>query len=74
MKLKDLHPRRFFIETWRELDDEATDYRFAHKDERGGLGKAVYIFVVVAVSLTLHRSTGAARTRSTRSSGSSTIP
>ncbi len=55
MKISDLHPRRFFLDTWRELDVEAAAQRASV-----GAGQrtsdalvTVYVFTVVAISLTL---------------------
>lgn len=52
MRLADLHPRRFFLETWRAIDAEAAEERSKAGAGRDG-GIAAYIFVIVAVSLTL---------------------
>jgi membrane protease YdiL (CAAX protease family) len=51
-KFSELHPRRFFLQSWCEIDEEAT----AARREPGGQGGtliAAYVFVVVAVSLIL---------------------
>ena len=57
MRLADLHPRRFFLETWRDLDAEAVEVRdLTGKAPDAGI--AAYIFVVVAVSLTLQEYLG----------------
>ncbi len=54
MNLRDLHPKRFFIDGWREIDREAIDYRAkSAKTGRGDSFLAVYIFVVVAICLIL---------------------
>ncbi|MDD5309936.1 MAG: hypothetical protein PHU25_21675, partial [Deltaproteobacteria bacterium] len=52
LKLLDLHPRRFFLDVWREIDDEATQAR-REAGGQGGTLLAAYIFAVVAVSLIL---------------------
>ena len=55
MRLRDLHPRRFFFDAWRELDREAVAFRAGATDAELGkeARKALYLFVVVAVSLTV---------------------
>lgn len=54
MKLRDLHPKRFFIDGWREIDREAIAYRAeAAEKGKGDTFLAVYIFVVVAICLIL---------------------
>lgn len=61
MRLRDLHPRRFFLDTWRELDAGAAAAR-AEPGGAPGAGVAAYIFVVVAVSLTLQEYLGGPQT------------
>jgi membrane protease YdiL (CAAX protease family) len=56
VKLADLHPRRFFLDAWRDLDLEAAQARAA--GEATGGGTAAYIFVIVAVSLTIQQYLG----------------
>lgn len=51
LRLSDLHPRRFFLETWRELDDEAAAYRAEHG--RTDAGTVAYVYIVAAICLTL---------------------
>ena len=53
MQLRDLHPRRFFIESWRDIDAEATEYRASSGNKGGDLLRAIYVFAVVAISLIL---------------------
>jgi membrane protease YdiL (CAAX protease family) len=53
LKLADLHPRRFFFEAWREFDAEAAATLSDPAERRAAGPLALYIFVVVAVSLTL---------------------
>lgn len=50
----ELHPRRFFLETWQKLDEEAADYRVERK--AAGLGydyKPLVAFATGAIFLTL---------------------
>ena len=52
LRLTDLHPRRFFWETWRSIDGDAAAFREAH----GGKSDAsttAFVFIVAAVCLTL---------------------
>jgi len=50
--LRDLHPRRFFLQTWQEIDAEATRYRRDHEQQLNTEVKlTAFIFSVVAVSL-----------------------
>ena len=54
MDLRELHPKRFFLDTWRTLDDEAAAYRAERA--RAGLGydyKPLLAFTTGAVFLTL---------------------
>ncbi len=53
-KLVELHPRRFFLDTWREVDREATAARAAR--EAAGLGydwRPIVAYLAAAVVLTL---------------------
>jgi membrane protease YdiL (CAAX protease family) len=61
LQLRDLHPRRFFLETWRELDAGAIEAR-GPSGRAPGAGIAAYVFVVVAVSLTLQEYLGGPQT------------
>lgn len=54
MNLKELHPKRFFIDTWKKLDDEAAELRAARRAE--GLGydtRPLWAFAYGALCLTL---------------------
>ena len=54
MRLRELHPKRFFGDGWQEIDREAISYRAeAAKSGKGDSYLAVYIFVVAAISLIL---------------------
>ncbi len=49
-RLSELHPRRFFLETWRAIDEEAAQERAAHP---GYDARPLIAFAVGAVCLTL---------------------
>jgi membrane protease YdiL (CAAX protease family) len=53
VKLRDLHPRRFFFDAWREADEEAARHRAANPDRKSDVLLVLYVFVIVAASLTL---------------------
>ncbi len=53
MKFKHLHPRRFFLETWQQIDAEAARHRSANPSPSAAATTALWIFTVVGVSLTL---------------------
>jgi membrane protease YdiL (CAAX protease family) len=53
LQFRDLHPRRFFLDAWRDLDAEATAHRASGAASTGDSLLAVYIFAVVAISLIL---------------------
>jgi len=50
LKLSELHPKRFFLETWLEINREAEELR---KKESSDPYLPLYIYVIVAVVLTL---------------------
>lgn len=52
MRLRDLHPRRFFLETWQSLDAEAGEAR-RESGHAAGSNAATVCTVFVAVSATL---------------------
>ena len=58
MKLRDLHPRRFFLDTWRASDAEAAERRATAGTAPGGSSLALFVFAVAAVSLTLQEYLG----------------
>ncbi|MDJ0764544.1 MAG: CPBP family intramembrane metalloprotease [Myxococcota bacterium] len=61
--LSELHPRRFFLDTWRTLDAESTAYRAGNpSNHTADAVIAAYIFSVVAVSLVLQGALGDDRT------------
>ncbi len=51
LKVSDLHPWRFFLDTWSTLDKESFEYRESHN---GNTGTAItaYVFIVAAIALT----------------------
>jgi membrane protease YdiL (CAAX protease family) len=54
MRFADLHPKRFFIDTWRTIDEDAVRSRAADPDGAArDVRLALYIFCLVAVSLVL---------------------
>ncbi|MBW2277625.1 MAG: CPBP family intramembrane metalloprotease [Deltaproteobacteria bacterium] len=53
MKFRDLHPRRFFLDAWRDIDQESGAHKAASPNLRSDTLLAMYIYVVVAASLTL---------------------
>lgn len=60
MTPRDLLPGRFFLDAWRGLDDEVARHRASGGG--GGAGRALFIFTVVAVSLTLQEYFGGPQT------------
>ena len=58
-RLGELHPRRFFLETWRRLDEEAQAHRAAHP---GFDWRPLLAFCTGAVMLTLMEYFGGGRT------------
>ena len=50
LRLTDLHPRRFFLDTWRGIDDEVTAFRASHGG-KSDASTAAYVFIVAAVCL-----------------------
>jgi membrane protease YdiL (CAAX protease family) len=53
LRLGDLHPRRFFLDAWRDLDAEAAAHRSSGAVTAGDALLVAYIFATVAVSLIL---------------------
>jgi membrane protease YdiL (CAAX protease family) len=58
LHLKDLHPRRFFLDAWREMDEEAARHREENGHGSSDTLLALYIFAVVAISLILQEYLG----------------
>ncbi len=59
MRLKDLHPRRFFLDTWRDLDASARERKADASEKSAGDALIVcYIFCVVTISLILQEYLG----------------
>jgi membrane protease YdiL (CAAX protease family) len=58
LRLAELHPRRFFLDSWREMDEEAAAHRAAGGDRRSDTLLALYVFAVVAISLILQEYLG----------------
>ncbi|MBN2715217.1 MAG: CPBP family intramembrane metalloprotease [Deltaproteobacteria bacterium] len=52
LHLTDLHPRRFFLETWRSIDDDVIAFRNDHAG-KSDASTAAYVFIVAAICLTL---------------------
>ncbi|MBN2526119.1 MAG: CPBP family intramembrane metalloprotease [Deltaproteobacteria bacterium] len=52
LRFRDLHPKRFFLETWRSIDDEVTAFRNAHNGKSDAATTA-YVYIVAAICLTL---------------------
>ena len=54
MNFADLHPRRFFLETWREMDREAAEARAQREAEGRGFDyRPLIVFLGAAVLLTM---------------------
>lgn len=53
MRLRDLYPNRFFLHVWRDADEEATRHRAGASGSVADSLTVTYVFVVVAISLTL---------------------
>lgn len=62
LRLAELHPRRFFLEAWREVDGEAAAHRAGGADRGPDTLLALYVFAVVGVSLILQEYLGGADT------------
>ena len=59
MQVRDLHPRRFFIEAWQELDAERLQPDASEPFERrGNAGLIAYIFSIVTISIILQEYIG----------------
>ncbi|MBN2340112.1 MAG: CPBP family intramembrane metalloprotease [Deltaproteobacteria bacterium] len=52
LTLKDLDPRRFFLDTWRAIDNDVIRYRNTHGGKTDAATTA-YVYIVAAVCLTL---------------------
>lgn len=52
LRLRDLHPKRFFLDTWRSIDDDTQTFRDAHNGKTDAATTA-YVYVVAAICLTL---------------------
>ena len=52
LRLTDLHPRRFFWETWRAIDSDVIAFREANGG-KSDASTAAYVFIVAAICLTL---------------------
>lgn len=51
LRFKDLHPRRFFLDTWRSIDEDTARYRNEHSG-RTDASTTAYVYIVAAVCLT----------------------
>ncbi|MCP4603596.1 MAG: CPBP family intramembrane metalloprotease [Proteobacteria bacterium] len=59
MRLRELHPRHFFLDTWREFDAETARYRIEIDNSKSSDALlAAYIFSIVAISLVLQEYLG----------------
>ncbi len=59
MRIRELHPRRFFLDVWCEIDDEAASHRSESQYSRASdASLAAYIFSIVAISLVLQEYLG----------------
>jgi membrane protease YdiL (CAAX protease family) len=58
LRLAQLHPRRFFLDAWREMDEEAARHRAENGHGSSDTLLALYIFAVVAISLILQEYLG----------------
>ncbi len=52
LRFRDLHPRRFFLDTWRSIDDDAAAFRVAHQG-KSDASTTAYVYIVAAICLTL---------------------
>jgi membrane protease YdiL (CAAX protease family) len=62
VRFADLHPRRFFLDAWREMDAEAACRRVENGSHSSDTLLALYIFAVVAISLILQEYLGSTDT------------
>jgi membrane protease YdiL (CAAX protease family) len=66
LQFQDLHPKRFFLDAWRDLDTQAAEYRIANAASSSSDALlAAYIYSIVAVSLILQEYLGDRGTFST---------